>query len=138
MCDIFRRDLNEAQKAAAEAYGAHSRIRNYGLTWDEAAFNARPLSREKLAVEMGRMREFNEDLDPLRFRPQRFSGRIMMDARDLHQSLVFVPATAFSAMKRALSVLARDSCAAALHLLDATLRLGDVSAGGTYLLLLIS
>ncbi|CAJ1434030.1 unnamed protein product [Effrenium voratum] len=65
---------------------------------------------------MGLMREFQTDLD--KYKPHHNVGIIVVDGRNLRASLQPVPERGLSAMKRALTDIARKKCQAVLHSFD--------------------
>jgi len=109
-------DITNAQKFSDKHFELFRRIHDYGNNWDEEAYLSSTTSHEELASDMGRMREFQADLD--KYKPHHNVGIIVVDGRTLRASLQPVPERGLAAMKKALTDIARRKCQGVLQRFD--------------------
>lgn len=106
--ESLKSQLAEAHQWAVEMYGHYKRIFDFGLTWDQATFNAASHSSKSLVDMMLLMLDFQADLAKLR--PTRTVGILQLEGRALRDTLAPVPEAALAALKPKLLGNVREQC----------------------------
>lgn len=88
--------VQEAQHLAVETYEPYRRIYDYQRDWDKASFSKQPHTFESLSEQVELMGRFQEELN--KFRVQRHLGVLVLEARELRDQLLPVPASVLAAV----------------------------------------
>jgi dynein heavy chain len=98
-------DIMSAQRVSDNSFAIFRRIYEYGEAWNEEEYIAKSHSHDELARDMTAMREFQDDLE--KFKSHHNVGIIVVDGKNLRESLRPIPERSLDKMKEALTEIAR-------------------------------
>jgi dynein heavy chain len=119
--NIINDALDASQVFANDTYTPFRKIYNFGLAWSEEEFNSKEYTFDELEAHMREMRGFSDELEKnLTGAPRVLPSApiISVDAKDLKKELTPIPENALNAMKKVLTVMAREKCQDTFQLYD--------------------
>ncbi|CAE8734034.1 unnamed protein product [Polarella glacialis] len=114
--DLISDELERTQVWSREQFEPFRRIYEFGKQWDEAEFNAIEHSYDDLYERMTYMREFQDDLS--RFKQRHVLGIIEVQGKGLFAELAPIPEASLDAMRKCMTVIARERCSSTLSRYD--------------------